>query len=48
MERRVPVLSIFAFLVSACFISEAFAEVGFQIVYFQLGWMGYIDVGDGC
>lgn len=26
MERRVPVLSIFAFLLSACFISEAFAE----------------------
>ena len=39
MERRVPVLSIFAFLVSACFISEAFAEVGFQIDYFQLGWI---------
>ena len=35
MERRVPVLSIFAFVVSACFISEAFAEVGFQIDYFQ-------------
>ena len=35
MERRVPVLSIFAFLVSACFISDAFAEVGFQIDYFH-------------
>ena len=35
MERRVPVLSIFAFLLSACFISEAFAEVGFQIEFSQ-------------
>ena len=35
MEGRVPVLSIFAFLLSACFIGEAFAEAGFQIEVFE-------------
>ena len=35
MEGRVPVLSIFAFLLSACFIGEAFAEAGFQIEAFE-------------